>query len=308
MPARRGGTRPLAAAAILAGLAHGALAWGAGAGAVVLVRSRSLPEYDLVAAGFRHAYARAVTEIPLEEGAAGQAGQRLEAARPSVVLAIGSRAAQFVRERLPRVPLVFCAVAPAQRADLVGEWVTGVATEVSPGSALHSFKTVLPGLRRIAVFYGRASGREFARAARAAAAREGLELEEVALESLSELAPRARAVIRGVDALWLPPDATVATPEAFQFLLDLSLGTRRPLFAFSEPLARAGALLTVSPDYAAAGAEAAAAVLRIDGGERAGDIPIAAVDHVQLVVNRATARAIGCELPAGLEASAEIVP
>ena len=136
----------------------------------------------------------------------------------------------------------------------------------------------------------------------------GIELVEVAIADLSELAGRAREAVKRVDALWMPADATIAAPEPFQFLLELSLETRRPLFAFSDALVRSGALAAVVPDYAEAGALAAEAVRRIQAGERAGDIPTATVRRARLVLNGATARALGRDVPLAVQRSGEVVP
>src|SRR5205807_9057929 len=103
----------------------------------------------------------------------------------------------------------------------------------------------------------------------------------------------AHVLVDHADALWLPADPTVATPEAFQFLLELSLAHRKPLLVFSESLVRAGALLAVVPDYEWTGTAAAAAVQRILSGERAGDVPVAGPVHTRVVRNPDAARALG---------------
>jgi putative ABC transport system substrate-binding protein len=158
------------------------------------------------------------------------------------------------------------------------------------------------------VFYGRVTGAAFARRARAAAATVGIELVEVAIDDLSELADRAREAVTRADALWMPADPTVAASEPFQFLLKLSLDRRMPLFVFSDALVKAGALAAVAPDYAVAGAQAAESVRRIQAGERPGDITIASVRSTRLVVNEATARALGRELPLAVRRDAGVRP
>ena len=106
----------------------------------------------------------------------------------------------------------------------------------------------------------------------------------------------------------MPADPTIAASEPFRFLLKLSLEQRKPLFVFSDALVKAGALAAVTPDYAVAGAQAAEAVRRIQAGERAGDIPVARVRRTRLVVNGATARALGRELPVAVRRDGEVLP
>jgi ABC-type uncharacterized transport system substrate-binding protein len=66
-------------------------------------------------------------------------------------------------------------------------------------------------------------------------------------------------------------------------------------------------MAAIAPDYAAAGAQAADAVRRIQSGERPADIPIAAVRRTHVVVNEATARAVGVELSGTLRRDVEIL-
>jgi ABC-type uncharacterized transport system substrate-binding protein len=91
-------------------------------------------------------------------------------------------------------------------------------------------------------------------------------------------------------------------------LLELSLRARRPLFVFSDALVRAGAYAGLEPDFERAGERAAQAVQRIRAGERAGDIPVAREKEARLVINQATARAIGREVPRGLTGPVEVLP
>ena len=78
-----------------------------------------------------------------------------------------------------------------------------------------------------------------------------------------------------------------------QFLLQLSLERRLPLLVFSEALVHAGALIAVAPDYAWVGGRAADLVRRIKDGARPGDLPPVPLARTRVVVNPATARALG---------------
>lgn len=284
------------------------IAGSANAGHVVVLRSRLLAPYDIAATGFEAAYREPVTRLTLTDADPGALRDRIAALRPDAVVAMGLRAALFAREHFPRTPLVYCMVPNPERHDLGGVWVTGVLAEIPVATELAMLRTTAPDVRRVAVFYGQATGTAFARKAREAAKELGVELVEVPIADLSELAGRAREAVKHADALWMPADPTIAAAEPFKFLLDLSLETQKPLFAFSDALVRAGALAAVIPDYAAAGDRAAEAVRRIQAGERAGDIPPAIMRRIRLVVNRTTARALGRDVPLAVRRDAEVVP
>jgi putative ABC transport system substrate-binding protein len=275
----------------------------AAAGPVVVLRSRAIATYDTAAAAFESSHPGPVVRLSLDDR---DLSRRIAALEPEAIVAIGLRAALFARDHVPRTPIVFCAVQEAARGELTGAWITGVTIEVPPAVEFAAWRRVAPGVRRVAMFRGARSGPMFARLERAAADH-GLQLVDVPLDDLAQLAPRAREVAPRVDALWMPADTALAAGEAFQFLLRLSLDQRKPLFVYSDALVRAGAMAAIAPDYAAAGEQAADAVRRIQSGERPGDIPVAAVRRTRVVVNEATARAVGVELSDTLRRDAEIL-
>jgi putative tryptophan/tyrosine transport system substrate-binding protein len=273
------------------------------AGPVVVLRSRAIAAYDTVAAAFESSHEGPVAGFALDDR---DLAQRIAALEPEAVVAIGLRAALFARDHVPRTPIVFCAVQEAARGELSGEWITGVTIDIAPTAEFAAWRKVAPRVRRVAMFRGEASVAEIARWTQEAAGR-GIELVDVPIDDLSQLATRAREVAPRVDAFWMPADPAVAAGEAFQFLLRLSLDQRKPLFVFSDALVRAGAVAALAPDYAAAGAQAAEAVRRIQAGERAGDIPVRAVRRTHVVVNEATARALGLELSRELRRDVEVL-
>src|SRR5439155_30139 len=87
-------------------------------------------------------------------------------------------------------------------------------------------------------------------------------------------------------AALFPPDPLVAAPEAFHFLLKLSLDRRIPLLTFSDALVRAGALAAACPDFNVVGEQLAEIVRRIQAGERPGDIPVSRARRVRWWFNR----------------------
>ena len=298
-------TGPVLALALALGLSTpGALC----AATVALIRSGPLAPYEQAAAAFTTAYAQPVDVFLLDEAAPDVVLHRVQAARLAVIVAVGLRAAIFARDRLPRTPLVFCVVPDYERFDLAGASIAGVSADVPPERELAALRTALPGVKRVGMLYGRSTGAALARRARAAADAMGVTLVEAPVADLSNLKKVARDLAAQVDALWFPADPTVATPEAFRTLLDLSLERHKPLLVFSESLVRSGALVAASPDYAWMGAQAAGVVRRIQNGERAGDIGVLPLRRTRVVVNPATARALGCVVPSAAGSAIEVLP
>lgn len=279
------------------------------AGTVAVLRSADLAPYRAVAESFRGAYDDGpILDLTLDPAAPDSALARLVGSHVDAIVAIGLRAAVFARDRMPRTPLVFCMVQNWEHADLDASWVTGVSTDVPLRVELQSLRDAAPGINRVGVLYGRANATLDLRAARAAAAATGLTLVERPLAALTELPQQARELADKCDALWMPADPTIGTPEAFQFLLELSLQRRLPLLVFSETLVHAGAFVAVAPDYGWVGREVADRVRRIHAGDRPGDIPIGGLRHTRVVINLATARALGRTVPASALGNAEVLP
>jgi putative ABC transport system substrate-binding protein len=278
----------------------------AGTPAIAFLTSGALAPYQAVARSFHAAWQGGTLDLSLEEQSPDTVADRLRSTPLDVIVAVGLRAATFARDRFPRVPMVFCAVPNYESHDLSGSWITGVGFDVPEREALRALKETVPEATRIGVLTGPGET-PFLRAARAAAAANHLTLVEAQVPNRSALAGIARTLATKVDALWMPPDPQVASRESFEFLLELSLRQRKPLLVFSESLVRAGALLSVSPDYDWVGARTAESVRRVLAGERAGDIPVPPLKHSRVVVNEATARAIGRPLPAPVLKDAEVL-
>jgi putative tryptophan/tyrosine transport system substrate-binding protein len=278
------------------------------AAAVALIESGPLAPYEQATAAFKAAYAEPVTAFMLDERDPAGLMRRVEAARPTVIVAVGLKAALFARDNLPRIPLVFCVVPNYERFDLTGGSITGVSADVPPERDLAALQRALPGVKRVGLLFGRTSGAALARRAHAAADAAGIALVEAPVADLSDVQRVATDLAGRVDALWLPADPTVATPEVFRALLSLSLAQHKPLLVFSESLVRSGALVAVSLDYAWMGAQAAGVVRRIRSGERAGDIGVLPLRHTRTVLNSATARALGYTVPSATDGGIEVLP
>lgn len=219
---------------------------------VILVEAK-IAQYREAAVAAREALGAGVVEV---DPSAPDALERLKNA--PVVIAVGQRALTLARSLSPVRPVVFCMVLGVRR-DVLSGAVTGVPLETDPEVALQQIQAVLPAARRVGVFYSEdASGVLIAEAKRAAVA-QGLTLIAQPVRSGGEIKDGFAAMSGKIDVLWLPPDPRLYSPELFSYLLTTSSERRLPVFGFLENFTKAGALGSVSPDYA-------------DGGRRAGKL------------------------------------
>jgi len=275
---------------------------------VLVLRSGDLEPYRDAERGFRAALGESVVVLDAASGPADAVAGAIQGLHPQVVVAIGLRAAVLARDHLAHVPLVYCAIPHPARFDLDAEWMAGVRNDVAPALEVQALRQVAPGTKSVGYLCATGADPVEVRRAGDAARAAGLEFVVAPVATAAELPAVARRLATRVQALWMPADPLVATPQGFQFLLALSLETRLPILAFTDALVKKGALVAVTPDYAEAGALAAQLVRSIRLGERPSDLPALNVSRMHTVVNGATARALGTASNAEALVGIEVVP
>jgi putative tryptophan/tyrosine transport system substrate-binding protein len=263
-------------------------------GRVAALLSDDITAYRQALEGFKRAYHGPV--IDFDMGPAGDRLGEVRASHPEVILAVGVRAAKAAAEGLPDVPVVYCMVLDPEVNGISGPNVTGVTLAIPVKRQLEALHRVVPSMTRVGIIYSPAKTGSLAEEARAAAASLGLTVTAESVQH-SDQVPDALARLAGkVDAIWLPPDATVVTKETFRLALEISLARKVPLMVFNSQFVKAGALLAVSPDYSASGEDAAKVVRQVLTGKKPGDIPVSATRGT-LVVNVGTAKSLGLDIP-----------
>ena len=120
----------------------------------------------------------------------------------------------------------------------------------------------------------------------------GLAYEEVTVASSGEVQQAARGVIaKGVDALFIPNDNTVASA-----LLVLAIAAGLPVYPTADSMVRDGGLATVGINYTVLGGQTADMVCRVLEGTPIADIPVELVNESSVVVNGDTAAALGVDV------------
>jgi putative ABC transport system substrate-binding protein len=223
--------------------------------------------------------------------------------RPSLVIAIGSRAARLAREMFNGAPLSYAMVLdPASvglpsPGDVPGARVTGVTMEVTTDRQFDLMREMVPGLRRIGVIYDPSVSGEAVRRAIEVARADGLVLVPQAVRSEGEVLRAAQLLSGEVDAFWALADPTVLTPANARALILLALRAKKPLFAASEGFVRSGALAALAADPEEVGRRAAQMGLSLLDGKASKGLRPERPPSVALFLNRATAAHLGVSLP-----------
>lgn len=175
----------------------------------------------------------------------------------TAIVALGSRAAQFVARLSTGAPTVDCMVA----GDVNFQSAAPVVPLAVPVELqIKWIRQLLPATRKVAILYDPAQNRRIAADAAAQLTTAGYKVISEAVASPADLPP-ALARIGPADALLALPDSTVYSPELAKGILLFTYRTRTPMIAFSDAWVRAGALYSLEWDYAELGAYCAALAL-----------------------------------------------
>ena len=110
-----------------------------------------------------------------------------------------------------------------------------------------------------------------------------------------EVQQAARGVIaKGVDALFIPNDNTVAS--ALPVLAQEAIAAGLPVYPTADSMVRDGGLATVGINYTVLGGQTADMVCRVLEGTPIADIPVELVNESSVVVNGDTAAALGVDV------------
>jgi ABC-type uncharacterized transport system substrate-binding protein len=239
----------------------------------------------------------------------------LAALAPDVFLASASPAVMALQQLASTVPIVFVVVSDPVGAAFVdsmarpGGRTTGF-TQFEYGISakwLEFLKEIAPRVTRVAVLRNPAiaSGSGQLGALQAVAPSLGVELRPVDVRNAEEIERAVGAFVRGAN------DGLIVTGggSAVHRKLIVSIAARRKLPAVYpyRYYAAAGGLIAYGPDLVDQYRQAAGYIDRILKGDKPGDLPVQAATKYELVINLATAKALGLEIPPMLLARADEV-
>jgi putative ABC transport system substrate-binding protein len=230
--------------------------------------------------------------------------------RVDVLVPMGPSALRAAKQATSTIPIVMPGAADPVGTGLVaslarpGGNITGL-TSLAPelaGKRLELLKEILPGLRRVAVFWNpmepedAAEWREAERAARAL----GLQLQSLEVRAPDDLTKAFLVLTKErVDALvnvgWFPPATTRA-----KGIIKFAAANRLPTL-FSRPrFVEEGGFMSFSATDEELYRRAATHVDKLLKGVRPADLPVEEPTKFELVINLKTAKALGLTIPQSL--------
>jgi putative ABC transport system substrate-binding protein len=221
-----------------------------------------------------------------------------------VIVTAGS-AFRALKQATSVIPIVFAIAEDPVEAGFVaslarpGGNITGLAIQRadSLGKRLDLLREVVPGLRRLAVLANVGDPNTVREMGEVEAASRTLGVTAAKLEirRADDIAPAFAALKGAADALYVCADPLVNTNRVR--INSLALAARLPTMHFVKVYVEAGGLMSYGPSFADLFRRSADYVDKILRGVKPGEIPIEQPTRFELVVNLATAKALGLAVP-----------
>ena len=261
-----------------------------------LILSTNDPTTAAIARNFQESFGPGVAVYQLAGNQSEQqrVGEKLAAAPPNLVVAVGNAAAQLAKRYLPAAPTVYCAARRPELYGLAGPNVAGVFSEPDPKQQLESLQNAFPAAKSIGLIYSPKYSQGHLDQVKNLLG-PGRELIAVPVDSIKDVPGALRAVLEQVQVLWLIGDPLVITSDSFPYIVLSALQKGVPLFGSDEAMAQGGAAVSLIPDPADVGKQAA----RLAQGLLASKSPAPALAYPQgqVAVNQKILTLLNLSLP-----------
>jgi putative tryptophan/tyrosine transport system substrate-binding protein len=236
-----------------------------------------------------------------------RATESLRAGNARLAFVVGTELTKLVRSVAKELPIIFITPGDPVRAGVAaslarpGNNMTGMTFEFPELSAkrLELLKEISPTARRVGIVYDNRdnSPRQGFAAAKEVAARLGMQLVEIDVESLSR---SARPGVRTdkLDGLVLIPGGAIST--VIEIAMKLAAAQRIVSVAWTRNEATREAVLSYGATDIEVARNAARLVVGVLNGQSAGDMPIEQPTKFEFVINLKSAKALDIRIPQAL--------
>ena len=264
---------------------------------VIVIRSQPIEAYGEAIKGFEVGCKRnniSVTAIydmkgDMDEGKSVIKNIKENKPCPDLILAVGVLAATLVKEQFTDIPVIFCMVINYGRFNLEGANMTGISSEASIGDQFGVLKTLLGSGKKVGVVYDPNETGSIISEAVFIAGKYGFDLVKSEVTSGDEIPSALKNMVDKINALWIVPDSTVVTKGALEMILKAALKHRLPVFCTSSAIVKAGALVSISPDYKQTGIQAAQLAQELLNNPTVRSLGVKQPDKLKVTLNTQTA-------------------
>jgi ABC-type uncharacterized transport system substrate-binding protein len=226
--------------------------------------------------------------------------QKIFSLQPQLIFALGAKAAftakLWTKERQD-IPVLFAMVLNWKRYKLLDQKnMVGIAAEIAPGTKFANIAVFSPDTKKIGVIYSSQSS-EVLKQAQEAAEIFNIELYSKKIHQSKEFKRTFKEIRQKVDAFLVLNDPVIYTLQNMDWLKIRCIKDRLPCIGQSKNIAEHGLVLSINPDIAGIGSQAASVAKNIINRHQRPDlIGVMAPLGTQIIINRTTAQRIGLKL------------
>ncbi|HHT9138576.1 MAG TPA: ABC transporter substrate-binding protein [Candidatus Wunengus sp. YC60] len=215
---------------------------------------------------------------------------------PDLILAVGVLATTLAKEEFADIPVIFCMVINHERFNLEGTNISGISSEASVKDQFTILKELLGTHKNIGVLYDPMKTGKIVAEAGLVAKRLEFNFIKTEVASEGEVSSALNSMIGKIDAFWIIPDGTVVTKESLEIILKMSLKHRLPVFCTSSAIVKAGALVSISPDYRQTGLQTAEMAQTLLSSPTVISLGVKQPDKLKITLNTQTAGIIRVDI------------
>jgi len=226
-------------------------------------------------------------------------------AHPSIIVTVGVTATTQTLARVPDTPVVFCMVPNALDMPALAKdhpdrrRLTGVPTDLAPREYINWFKKLHPEIRTIGILHSDNSKRT-AEAITIVAKTQGILIRSIKARRDEFIKAIDKLNEKKCQAVLMIPDARVYNSANAQRLLLWGLRQKKPVWAFSANIVKAGAFAGLYSDNEDIARQTALIVQKIMTGTKASSIGLQYSRAVRSAINERTADMIGISLSSSI--------
>lgn len=271
---------------------------------VFIIRSQQISAYNEAIKGFeegckeKNISIKAIYDLKgdAEEGKRVVQNIKDNKIKPNLILAVGVLAATIAKEQFSDIPIIFCMVINHERFNLEGANITGISSEASVEDQFALLKELPGAPKNVGVIYDPTKTGKIISEATIVTKKFEFNLVKSEVFSEKDVESKLKNIINKIDALWVIPDSTVITKKSLNVISKIALEHHLPIFCTSDAIVKAGALVSVSPDYEYTGIQAARMAQTLLSSPTTTSLGIKQPDKLKLTLNTQTAEIIGVNL------------
>lgn len=262
---------------------------------IAVLSSQQSEQYLEVIEGFEQQVIKLYPDVEFvryflgnKEGENNQNLQEINERVPALLLTLGSKATNAGLGLNEDIPLVATMILEDQ-AIVQSQRATGVLLRFSPETQIEWLRRFIPSASRALILYNPQENKAWVEEMRRKAAEEDFIIELMPVVSVKELPAVLKSLGRKGNILIGTPDKTVYSSKTAKAVLLSTLRNRIPFAGISPSWVKAGALYSLSWDYADLGRQSGSVAEKILSGIAVTDITPANAETVSYVVNMKTA-------------------